>query len=62
MSFPTRERGLKFPYDITIVDRQIVVPHAGTWIEILETSLKLHFFPSFPTRERGLKCFLYWKK
>ena len=26
LSFPTRERGLKFPYDISIVDRHMSFP------------------------------------
>ena len=32
-----------------------VVPHAGTWIEIVEPLLAVHGATSFPTRERGLK-------
>ena len=32
-----------------------VVPHAGTWIEILRKRRKSRTNPSFPTRERGLK-------
>ena len=33
-----------------------VVPHAGTWIEILTYDTIARRFQSFPTRERGLKC------
>ena len=34
MSFPTRERGLKFGYRGIEKIEKSVVPHAGTWIEI----------------------------
>ena len=34
MSFPTRERGLKFVKQCTHLSYLHVVPHAGTWIEI----------------------------
>ena len=33
-SFPTRERGLKSQFGHDILSIVIVVPHAGTWIEI----------------------------
>ena len=33
-SFPTRERGLKLLRFHILVKKRIVVPHAGTWIEI----------------------------
>ena len=33
----------------------MVVPHEGTWIEILEEIISLVSDSSFPTRERGLK-------
>ena len=33
LSFPTRERGLKWSV-IVLWNRLAVVPHAGTWIEI----------------------------
>ena len=32
-----------------------VVPHAGTWIEIMFVALMTSANSSFPTRERGLK-------
>ena len=32
-----------------------VVPHAGTWIEIIVLLAPLSGLQSFPTRERGLK-------
>ena len=35
MSFPTRERGLKFTVSTTEGQVFAVVPHAGTWIEIV---------------------------
>ena len=34
MSFPTRERGLKFRFIFQGYIACYVVPHAGTWIEI----------------------------
>ena len=34
LSFPTRERGLKCSEDQSTVIHLLVVPHAGTWIEI----------------------------
>ena len=34
MSFPTRERGLKYFFIAKYIIECIVVPHAGTWIEI----------------------------
>ena len=34
VSFPTRERGLKFIIRTMDQALHIVVPHAGTWIEI----------------------------
>ena len=34
MSFPTRERGLKFNLLAISMPFSPVVPHAGTWIEI----------------------------
>ena len=37
----------------------VVVPHEGTWIEILTMARRLRNTPSFPTRERGLKCVLH---
>ncbi len=33
----------------------LVVPHAGTWIEIVKEGKYCGNKPSFPTRERGLK-------
>ena len=41
LSFPTRERGLKYKITGAIHSRQVVVPHAGTWIEIL-LLVKMH--------------------
>ncbi len=41
-SFPTRERGLKFTGPIYVTKRNVVVPHAGTWIEILLTPGRFH--------------------
>ena len=36
--------------------RDIVVPHEGTWIEILTVMQTANeYVKSFPTRERGLK-------
>ena len=40
-SFPTRERGLKFTGPIYVTKRNVVVPHAGTWIEIGVTGLDI---------------------
>ena len=37
LSFPTRERGLKYHYGIISLSLAEVVPHEGTWIEILTT-------------------------
>ena len=37
LSFPSRERGLKLAKDYTDLEESIVVPFAGTWIEILCT-------------------------
>ena len=34
VSFPTRERGLKCNGVSAIIGHIVVVPHAGTWIEI----------------------------
>ena len=40
MSFPTRERGLKFDLGDKDPEKYVVVPHAGTWIEMeKETSI-----------------------
>ena len=33
----------------------MVVPHAGTWIEIVKDLSHVGIAESFPTRERGLK-------
>ena len=41
--------------DILKENSNSVVPHAGTWIEILPTLNKAVPRKSFPTRERGLK-------
>ena len=35
LSFPTRERGLKYAYYRDGQGDEAVVPHAGTWIEII---------------------------
>ena len=51
-----RERGLKFDYLHDDRHQEGVVPHAGTWIEIIYAGLYLRDLWSFPTRERGLKC------
>ena len=40
-SFPTRERGLKFPFDELNQLTDNVVPHEGTWIEIAESGTGL---------------------
>ena len=57
LSFPTRERGLKFlGWNKDNVELYSVVPHAGTWIEIPVSSNSIPAaLVSFPTRERGLK-------
>ena len=34
LSFPTRERGLKSLFVVTENGNDVVIPHAGTWIEI----------------------------
>ena len=55
LSFPTRERGLKYLSCEGGLLQHSVVPHAGTWIEI-SFRIELHCRKSsFPTRERGLK-------
>ena len=54
-SFPTRERGLKYSLQSWDTDRGMVVPHAGTWIEIASARRRTERSASFPTRERGLK-------
>ena len=55
LSFPTRERGLKLLHVLCLFFLGHVVPHAGTWIEMLSL-VRLSMLPSsFPTRERGLK-------
>ena len=41
LSFPTRERGLKSINAINYLDGKRVVPHAGTWIEIIQNTLNL---------------------
>ena len=41
------------------IDRKYVVPHAGTWIEIVWIPGIRSRNLSFPTRERGLKCKSY---
>ena len=56
-SFPTRERGLKSGLSIVLGLTLFVVPHAGTWIEIITVALLICFSLSFPTRERGLKSY-----
>ena len=38
-SFPTRERGLKYPSTVVRRISIIVVPHEGTWIEISNSAL-----------------------
>ena len=45
-SFPTRERGLKFSFSGISILIPFVVPHEGTWIEILNRR----------TGERGNEC------
>ena len=55
MSFPTRERGLKSPETLHVLQAESVVPHEGTWIEITKTMYINPLYRSFPTRERGLK-------
>ncbi len=55
LSFPTRERGLKLTRTDENGFRYAVVPHAGTWIEMVLIRIKTTVFMSFPTRERGLK-------
>ena len=59
LTFPTRERGLKFEFFIFFKEFRIVVPHEGTWIEIHYPHGLCRLFPSFPTRERGLKSAQY---
>ena len=54
-SFPTRERGLKSVFPTVTTTAKVVVPHAGTWIEMAIYAEMLGFVRSFPTRERGLK-------
>ena len=54
-SFPTRERGLKYLVDCPCPFEEKVVPHAGTWIEIVVVGGVAVDVVSFPTRERGLK-------
>ena len=55
-SFPTRERGLKYWTIMSVIYAHVVVPHAGTWIEIEKIENKNKITDkSFPTRERGLK-------
>ena len=54
MSFPTRERGLKFVSLLTLSGINTVVPHTGMWIEI-GLSIAYHLFrQSFSTRNRYL--------
>ncbi len=55
LSFPTRERGLKSHGEEVLKGAEQVVPHAGTWIEILQFVSDNEKMLSFPTRERGLK-------
>ena len=57
MSFPLRERGLKFSLTQLVIS-DIVVPLAGTWIEIQPWNHRGGGKRSFPLRERGLK-FMY---
>ena len=54
MSFPLRERGLKFSLTQLVIS-DIVVPLAGTWIEIQPWNHRGGGKRSFPLRERGLK-------
>ena len=56
MSFPSRERGLKFYLKLVNLNTVVVVPFAGTWIEILSLKGADGGKGSFPSRERGLKC------
>ena len=58
VSFPTRERGLKSDWFKQEHKQKLVVPHAGTWIEIKEKQTDSELMLSFPTRERGLKSSL----
>ena len=55
LSFPTRERGLKCTSGSWANQVRVVVPHEGTWIEILDGETTAGAIMSFPTRERGLK-------
>ena len=55
LSFPTRERGLKWVVNLIQTADFLVVPHAGTWIEMPKACICLIASMSFPTRERGLK-------
>ena len=55
LSFPTRERGLKSMSKFVFIGTLEVVPHAGTWIEIVDVLATYRDTMSFPTRERGLK-------
>ncbi|SPF49127.1 hypothetical protein SBF1_4320007 [Candidatus Desulfosporosinus infrequens] len=57
MSLPTRERGLKFNLPLPQLERNLVAPYAGAWIEIVSDQEKVcPLNRSLPTRERGLKC------
>ena len=55
MSLPTRERGLKRKHLRDGLQKHIVAPYAGAWIETDILNIKEENEMSLPTRERGLK-------
>ena len=55
MSLPSRERGLKFLKELSIISRLWVAPLAGAWIEIRQIRSYPRPLSSLPSRERGLK-------
>ena len=57
LSLPSRERGLKSCYEISVPRRETVAPLAGAWIEIKGEELSSNQSKSLPSRERGLKSF-----
>ena len=57
-SFPTRERGLKFPNNAQVTGLDAVVPHAGTWIEIYARLICIMYDKVVPHAGTWIEIFL----
>ena len=57
LSFPTRERGLKYLCILNNSKFVSVVPNTGTWIEIFQTNNKLYIFTVVPNTGTWIEIF-----